>query len=89
MRDLLPQNPPHAFLPGPNVHLPPEAAQTATQADGRIPPAPPLPRYEWEYEVFYDMAAGWLTRRDFRAIAPRTVKTVLCEHVQRKLREMG
>lgn len=47
------------------------------------------PRYEWESEVFHDMAADWLTRRDFRAIAPRTVKTALCEHVRRKLREMG
>jgi len=47
------------------------------------------PRYEWESEDFYDMAADWLTRRDFRAIALRTVKMALCEHVRRKLREMG
>jgi len=35
------------------------------------------------------MAADWLTRRDFRAIAPRTVKTALCEHVWRKPKGMG
>ena len=43
IRDLLLQNPPHAFLPGPDVHLPPAVAQLAAQADGRIPPAPQLP----------------------------------------------